>query len=305
MKRSIKIANLLSGLNTTGLEDGLELPAWAEFQNTRVSEGAAKRRAGMQRVLVADNQYGVPTDFDNAIYMVIPQNDDQMQLGRYWTVETLIAKTDISVDGTAVDFLSSSSTTRPLTIHVASDTLTVDLRTSAGLTTLTHDVTGRDGEAIRVQVARDNLTVYLRVDGADADSDTLGDYDLLAPSGGIILGRTYDETNGKWNGDISFLRILDIYLSDQKYGGSICPDPKAPFVRGEWVPYEDESTTHRADDRSSFRNHGYLSTSPSTGTQLGAQVTPVTMIEPRIDYANKGRLDVVAGGRIYLGELTR
>ena len=80
----------LGGLSTTGLEDGLEQPKLTQFQNFRVDQGVAKRRAGMVRLGRASVTQYLIYDLDGAAdYVQIPLVATIHTLKKLWTFETL------------------------------------------------------------------------------------------------------------------------------------------------------------------------------------------------------------------------
>jgi hypothetical protein len=117
-----------------------------------------------------------------------------------------------------------------------------------------------------------------------------------------------DQGGNYFAGVIDYVRVLDVARTDCRWWKMRLPDPKAAYVRFDMPMEIANATTLRVDDRSVYRNHGTAASGSSSGsitsaTTISTQVTPVTLINPRIDYENESRLDIVAGGKIYLVEL--
>jgi len=306
MRRKIKTLSFQRGLETTGLEDGLELPAWAHFQNTRLDEGAASRRKGMQRVLTATNP-ATALSFNGTNQKIFYPTMAAHDLGLNWTVEVLFKPDDVTGTQALVGF--DHATDWPFRIYMSGATLKadVDFGASSGAVTLTGGTITAAATSSAMLTRRTNpsdLTQYelaLWTNGTKNTPTTATLASTTTPTNPIVVAA--DGGGNFFAGDIDFVRVLSVCRTTNEWSNLRLPDPKVGYVIMDSSMTVANATTARVDDRSSHRNHGTAKLSPSSTTTLATQTAPITHIGQRIDYQNESRIDIVAGGQIYLGTL--
>jgi len=311
VQRKVKTLSFLRGLETTGAEDGLELPAWAQFQNTRLDTGSAKRRPGSQRVLTATNQASaldfVAADAD----LVTVKGYAKMAVTKNFTVGAVIQPD--TVTGTQY-ICAFDSADAPYEIYLDGSTVKATIGTAGG------DITVTGGTAAI------NTTCYIQLVWRVLPSDTskyeaalwtngvqgttqTGTYSAPdTPGGNFLIGGDGSSAGNHFDGTIDFVRVLDVAWDHARFSRMRLPDPKASYVLLDMPMEIANTTTLRVDDRGPQRIHGTASSSSSSGapsstTTIATQVSPVSYLGQRTDYTNKSRVDVVAGGKFYLAEL--
>ena len=297
-----------SGLQTTGLEDGLPLPAFSTFQNVRVDRGVAARRKGVQRVDRAVNGATVYTSkaFDlngTNQYVEIPLNAVVHDMKRTWTLSALCKPDSLAAQNTILGVAHAANYGARLYVTTAGKVEAKVQDSAATVTTLTSTTTYSANDQLAISVVRSQTSLTLLVNGATEDTDTMADLDGLTPGGSLYLGR--DNAGAYFNGILDNVRLLSIAQTDQAYGKMRLPDSRLRFVLMDYAVQESVSGTARVDDRSRFENHGTHYNTPTEVDALCVQDLPVTAIATWLDSDAKERLLFGAGGSLYLHELVR
>lgn len=292
---------LTSGLQTTGLENGLPLPAMAEWQNWRAGRGTCQLRPGFQHVDRIANGHTVLTLDGTTQNVTIPYNALIHNLKRVWTIEALANPAALTTTRTVLGV--AHATDYSCIIHVlAAGNVEAKVQDSAAtVTTLTSTSTYAIGTNLAIQVVRLGTALTLRVNGATEDTDTMADLDCKAPGGDLYIGR--NNTFLGWQGVIDYVRCLDVARADQAYGKMRLTDPGALYVRWDY-PVESEDTT-RCLDRSRFENHGTIVGAPASGTPLCTQTMFGTGIETWLDADGKQRVFIGGERHVYMQEMAR
>jgi len=306
MRRKVKTLSFLRGLETTGLEDGLELPAWAHFQNVRLDAGAASRRAGMQRVLTASNP-ATALAFNGSNQWIHYPNYGAYDLGLNWTVKLQFKPDDVT--GTQVLTGFNHATDWPFRIYMDTSTLKaqVDFGASAGAVTLTGGTITAGSTQTAMLTRRTNpsdLTQYelaLWTNGVKNTPTTATLASTTTPGGALFVAR--DNTGNYFAGDVDHIEILSVCRTTSEWVNQRMVDPKVGYCILASNMTVVNATSTRVTDRSAHRNHGSAKGDPQSATTLAVQTAPVSLISQRIDFQNDSRIDVVAGGKFYLAEL--
>lgn len=314
MRRKAYTHTFLRGLETTGLEDGLELPAWVVFQNVRLADGAASIRPGMQLVGTATNanrslQFVSGSTVD---YVKAPNSTEIQTLAKRWTFEMMWKPT--SVTGTRPLFGWNDAAQWPFKVFQDGTALKVTFNFNGGTPT-TGTVTGltlANGTTYVLQIVRAStglITIYagplngtLVSKTGVADSEAA--YDMYQPSGAMLIG--YDSAANEFDGVIDYVRCFSKAFTTRKWLPIRWPDPRCDYCLWDYVMEKDfvktgEGTVIR--DRSRHENHGETVGAPAVVTALAVQTMPVGMIHERLDMVGAHRLDVVAGTSIFFGEV--
>lgn len=292
------------GLQTTGLEDGLELPRFVQFQNLRVDQGVAKRRPGQQRVAVATN-HNQGGDFDGSSqYLTIPRVAAVHTLKRVWTFEALVNADSFATNAKTIFGVAHASDYSLLVYFTTAGNLVAKVQDSgATVTTLTSATAFSTGTTYAVQVVRDGTALTMRVNGASEATGTIADLDCKAPGGNLYIGR--DNGGLYFDGKIDFVRMRTVALSDQAYGKIRLIDPRAKDVL---FCYEMEQfITGVIHDLSRFELHATDSGSPTYGTSsaLCVQAHPCTALASWFAHDGKVRLLAGFGKDVYLQALEK
>lgn len=307
MRRKIDTHTFLRGLETSGLEDGLELPAWSKFQNIRLGAGAASRRNGMVRVASAAYAH-TALDFDGTNdYAWAPLDADTQTPGRHWAVECLIEPDSITGTQMLVSWDHASDYPFKLWLNAAQPTLTYQQSdgtvASVGAGTVAigtkHAIMAVRRPSVSYDKAADDIQLW--VDGSLVNTVTNVTFALKAPAGGPLFA----VDNGYkdfFDGTMDYARYLSTWREDQEFSFMRLPSPKAAYVVYDYPMEQANATTLRMNDRSRHRNHATLVHAPASVTGLCVQTTPVSLLSQRIDNKSRPRLDVVIGDRIYLVE---
>lgn len=288
----------LGGLSTTGLEDGLEQPRLTQFQNFRVDQGVAKRRAGMQRLGRASTAEYLIYDLDGAAdYVQIPLVASIHTLKKLWTWETLaVADTYATTNRTLFGVAHAADYSLICYFVVTTGAVEAKVQDSAGaVVTLTSGNTYSTGTVCAIQVVRDGASLKLRVNGILEDSDTMADLDCKAPGGDLYIGRNNTFTG--LDGRIAYNRCEQMAKPDQRHGLYRLHDPRNTTVLWDYLMFSDSTGgSERVDDRSRNENHA---TAVSLGSAATACLTvptqPCTGIATWRDSQARDRLLIGAG----------
>ncbi len=296
----------LGGLSTTGLEDGMEQPRCTQFQNMRVDQGVAKRRAGMGRLARTSVAQYLIYDLDGAAdYVQIPLVASVHTLKKLWTWETLaVADSYATNNKTLFGVAHAADYSLIAYFVVTTGAIEVKVQDSAGtVTTLTTGNVYATGTVCAIQVVRDGTSLKLRVNGILEDSDTMADLDCKLPGGDLYIGRNNTFTG--FDGRIAYNRCEKVAKVDQRGGLYRLHDPRNPITLWDYLMFSDMTAgTERVDDRSANENHG---TAVSLGAAATADLTvptqPCTGIATWRDALAKQRIFFGAGRHINRGEL--
>lgn len=293
--------SFLRGLETTGLEDGTELPAWSVFQNVRLDQNAAKRRGGMQRVLTATNPNSALTFNGTTQYVEIPTHASH-DLGRNWSVTVDFKPADVT--GTQALLGFKHATNWPFYLYLDGATLKAQVGFSGGAVTLTGGTvtaSAANTAMLTRRVDPDDSTQYevsLWTNGVQNTPTTAALDTTIAPAVSLYVAN--DNGGNFYAGDVDFVRIESICRTTAEWVRMRIPNPKMPFVVMDMPMQIANATTGRVEDRSRHRNHGTAQATPSSATTFSVQTAPVTLISQRLDFSGETRLDIVAGGKMYL-----
>jgi len=296
--------SFLRGLETTGLEDGTELPAWSVFQNVRLDQNAAKRRAGMQRIATCSNPNSALT-FNGTTQGVYFPSHAAFNLGRYWTVKGMFKPADTTGTQDICGFLHA--TNWPFRVYMDTSTLKAKVGLTGGTVTLTGGtVTASATNTFMLtrRVDPDDSSQYelsLWTNGVQNTPTTAALDTTIAPA--VNFQVAYSNDTNYFAGDIDHICILSVCLTTAEWARMRIPNPKMPFVVFDAPMQVADASTKRVDDRSRHRNHGTAKGVPSSATTLAVQTAPVTLLAQRLDYAGEQRLDICAGGKFYLAGL--
>ena len=315
MRRKVYTHTFLRGLETTGLEDGLELPAWVTFQNVRLAGGAASIRPGVQVVATATNANRA-LQFNNGStsdFVFAPVNTEIQTLKKRWTFE-MMWKPD-SVTGTQPLFGWDDAALWPFIIYQDGTALKISANWNGGAQELGTTVAGLTlaiGTTYVLQIVRAStglITVYAgSVNGPLVTLTTIGTtktaYDMYAPSQRMLVGR--DSAANLFEGTVDYVRCFSRALPSRKWLPIRWPDPTCDYVLWDYVMETAFAKTGEGSvvrDRSRHENHGETVGSPDVVTALCVQTMPVGLIRERLDMVGKHRLDVIAGKSIFLGDV--
>jgi hypothetical protein len=308
MKQRPYVWPFAAGLQTTGLEDGLPLPAFKEFQNVRVDRGAAKRRKGIVRVDRATNGSTVYTSkcFDlngTDQYAEIPKDTRVHDMKRAWTLGALCRPDSLAAQCPILDVAHASDYGVVLYVTTGGAVVAKVQDSAATVTTLTSATTYSAGTELAIQLVRAETALTLYVNGASEATGSIADLDGKTPGGNLYIGR--DNAGNYFNGPIDYVRLLSFAWTDVAYGRIRLPDSRMRYVLMDYAVQESVNGTSRVDDRSRFENHATHYNTPTEIDALCVQDLPVTCIASWLDSDAKERLLFGAGGSLYFHELVR
>jgi hypothetical protein len=295
---------LAAGLRDVGGEDGLELPWSFLFQNWRVGpDGSISRRKGCQR-FARFTQSNYAYDLNGTTQFVTRNLDTRVDtLKRYWTFEALVNPDNFATATKTILGVSHAADYGLKVFITTAGVLTAAVQDSAGtVVTLTSSALSA-GTSYAIQVVRDGTSLYLRVNGATVDTDTMADLDGKLPGGNLLLGAD----NGPalfFDGKYDFARLLSLVLPDQRFGFMRWPYPVEEAVLFD---YHDEEAAANMVDHSRFENHGTATGSPTAATANALCVPhmPVFGITSWLDRDAKTRVFAQSGNGYLLQELVK
>lgn len=295
-----KILSFRAGLNTTGLEDGTELPRWSRLENGRLSQGSLRRRAG-SRLLATATYEGTALDLVAASshHVAIPLASPTPAFGTKLLFEALV---EPDATGVLRPILAWNLTEAAQPIYLR---VTTDDTVKATLVDANDDAVSLESSStygavtLAIAVVRSGATLTLYVNGVVEDAATMhATRSLKVPTAGMYLGRfstTY------MDGTLDYVRCRAIAPAYPSATKMRLHDPRVSDVLFDYVGEVREATTKRVEDRSRFGNHGAFVGTPSTTSILGPAIQPVTALGTWNDENRIHRLLVQAGRTIHLG----
>jgi hypothetical protein len=292
------------GLQTTGLEDGLELPRFQTWQNLRVDQGAAKRRPGQALMAVSLNRNKSLDLNGSSQYVTIPLLAAVHTLKRIWTFEALVQADSFATNAKTVLGVAHASDYSLLVYFTTAGNLVAKVQDSgATVTTLTSSTAFSTGTTYAIQIVRDGTSLTMRVNGASEATGSIADLDCKLPGGNLYIGR--DNGGLYFDGKIDFVRIRTVALADQSYGLMRLPDGRAIDVLMDYVA-QTEVITALFYDRSRFELHGTITASPPVyASALGVQTSPCTALTTWFGPDNRARLFACFGLDVSLNTLEK
>lgn len=291
------------GLQTTRSDEGNQtFDAFEVFQNVRTGAGGLVRRGGEVYLGIAGTNHGVLTFDGTNDYLLLANDTRVTQFGLRWTFECAV---ECRVQtGNHYIWGNEAASTPGFTLHVTSAGAVVAniWDTASTNTTLTSasGVIGVGGFNF-ISVVRNGATATMYVNGVSrATSSSLSSTLLCrAPTTRITIGR--HEGGSYFDGDMDYIRILEIARTDVSDGRLRWQASRAPYVLFDMTMELD--AYGRVLDRGRYGLHSrHKSQTGTPAAGSGPEViqdSPVQAIHPFVDSAGKRRLLVVAGGRVH------
>lgn len=247
-------------------------------------------------------------DFDGGADLVSAPLDTKIHtIGRLWTLKTVIEPDSVTGTQTLISWNHAAGWPFKLQLDDAAVLLTVkyDDNTTATATGGTIGI----GSIHAIMAIRRPSTastanledIELWVDGVKVDSIDGVTKDHKLTAGGPIFAADTGPAD-LFNGTIDHATLMNTWTANQTYGWMRQPNPKAENVVYDYWMEEANATTNRCDDRSRYRNHATITSAPGSVTGLAVQTSPVSLLAQRIDTQSRTRLDIAAGGELFLVE---
>ena len=303
MKLKVQELRLDAGLQDSWQEDGAPFPFLQECKNARFNRGPLSRRLGYRRVARVTNENNC-YDLDGSTqYGTVPYIAGLHELKRRWTLEALVRPDSFATNAKTILGVAHASDYSVKAYFTTAGKFEAKVQDSAGtVTTLTSATTFSTGTIYALQVVRDGTSLYMRVNGATEDSDTMADLDGKAPGGSLLIGADNGPGN-YFDGAFEFVRLFNTARADQRFGRMRLVYPRSPDVVFDYVLEDHLPSASLIFDRSSMENHAAVAGAPSETTSIAVQTAPVFGIHAWTDSTGRSRMMVKAGREVYLRDM--